>query len=191
MVDENVKQCFTNDEEKIDQMAIVVNAIKVKDGSLGKILSSCFDENGWVDLEIAKKISKTYSQSTNNSPCPCGSGLKFEKCCKQAFRFFERQVKKQKTHEKVKKQEEHREAVEESQIKWVAKIGIDKNGSVKIDIPEDGQPVVIPVLADILHKAWMEIFMTMMIQITDSRRVEAERQKLSVTDNMPKNPFTA
>ena len=50
--------------------------LQQKHPELYKLLEEIF----WQNLS-AKDLTKTWAKSGRNSPCPCGSGLKFKKCC--------------------------------------------------------------------------------------------------------------
>ncbi len=49
---------------------------KQKHPELYKLLEEIFQQN-----LAEKNLTKTRSRSGRNSPCPCGSGLKFKRCC--------------------------------------------------------------------------------------------------------------
>ena len=91
------------DGKKVAKLGTEKNpaVVKVKTKARFKEVTSLFEENGWhytievepdkpediVDLErllnpqVPKQAEKKVGR---NEPCPCGSGLKYKKCCGKA-----------------------------------------------------------------------------------------------------------
>lgn len=125
-----------------------------KEVKLDVLLSKAFEDEGVAEEEYAL-LEREYGQALNNGDCPCGSKMKFEDCCKVSWNALVRgRNRKLRESKENVKQEKRDEKYKGDQTEWLAKVGVNPDGSPAVMPLNENVPTTEFKMAGLLLAAY-------------------------------------
>jgi len=126
------------------------------ENNLAARLEAAVMSDGKLDGGEFEALEREFAPALNLSPCPCGSGKKFNECCKANWQLLQRTRNRAREEQRATRKEQ---AGEGRGLEWLLRIGVDPRGGLVIDDAGSGKRLPMIGVVELLFKAWMDAFL--------------------------------